>query len=315
MIAATAAACILAAPARAQQLQSTTTTTTTETRAAQRTEAYREPAKSRPEMREALLELEEGSLAPDYSTAIGVSVLPGGGPTGFLETDARQLTDVGGSWDARLTIGTRSVLGVELGYIGASQNISAAGLDTNAYLLKNGAEAAAHLSILNGPVQPYLLAGVGWTNYRLTNDGFNNTPIPNADNMARFPLGAGVGVHLRGLVLDGRGVIRPVTGDNLLDSSGGKLHPWEGKMMAGWEFAPSRTSRSLGERGAARADTEAEGGCAGARLRSPLLSAPPSLRRLAHANSVVRLPPGRPCFLRGERGDAPRVPLDGAARR
>jgi hypothetical protein len=235
MIAATAAVCMMAVPARAQGLQSTTTTTTTETRAEQR-EAYREPPRSKPAGREAVMELEEGSLSPDYATEIGVSVLLGGGPTGFLELDSRQLTDVGGGWDARVTIGTRSVLGVEVGYIGAAQNITAAGLDSNAYLLKNGAEAAAHLNILNGPVQPYLLAGVGWTNYRLTNDSFNNTPIPNADNMAHFPLGVGVGVHLRGLVLDGRGVVRPVAGDNLLDSSGGKLHTWEGKLMAGWEF-------------------------------------------------------------------------------
>lgn len=237
-IAAAAAMVILAAPARAQGMKSTTTTTTTETRAEERGQGgrYQEPARPRSGMREALIELEEGSLAPDYSTEMGISVLVGGGPTGFMEIDSRQLTDVGGGWDARLTLGTRSVLGIELGYIGAAQNITAAGLDADAYLLKNGAEAAAHLSILNGPVQPYLLAGVGWTNYRLTNDSFNNTPIPNADNMAHFPLGVGVGVHLRGLVLDGRGVIRPVAGDNLLDSSGGKLHTWEGKLMAGWEF-------------------------------------------------------------------------------
>jgi hypothetical protein len=54
--------------------------------------------------------------------------------------------------------------------------------------------------------------------------------------MAHFPLGLGVGVHLRGLVLDGRGVFRPIGGDNMHDSQGGKLHTWEGKVMAGWEF-------------------------------------------------------------------------------
>lgn len=179
----------------------TTTTTTTETRTeAPRRQAYAAAPRD-PKMREALLELEDGSLTPEFSTPVGVSLMIGGGPTGFLETDSRQLTDVGGGWDARVTVGTRSVIGVELGYIGAAQNISSAGLDTDAYLLKNGAEAVAHLNILNGPVQPYLLAGAGWTNYRLTNDSFNDTPIPNADNMAHFPLGVGVGVHLRSTVV------------------------------------------------------------------------------------------------------------------
>lgn len=234
MIAASAAACLTTATALADEMQSTTTTTTTETSAPARPLA--EPAREKPAFREALLELEEGSLQPEYQTPIGVSVMVGGGPTGFLETDARQFSDTGGGWDARLTIGTRSIIGVELGYIGAAQNISAAGLDTNAYLLKNGAEAVAHISILNGPVQPYLLAGAGWTNYRMTNSDFNDSPIGNNDNMAHFPVGVGVGVHLRGLVIDTRGVVRPVAGDQLFNNVGGNMSTWEGKVMAGWEF-------------------------------------------------------------------------------
>jgi hypothetical protein len=133
MSAATAAAYLGATNALAEGPATTTTTTTTETRAAQR-ERY--SASEEPKMRSALIELESGPLAPEYVTPIGVRLLVGGGPTGFLENDARKLTDVGGGWDARVVVGTRSVLGVELGYIGAAQNISAAGLDGDAYLLR-----------------------------------------------------------------------------------------------------------------------------------------------------------------------------------
>jgi len=233
MFAASVAALLVASSAMAQELQSTTTTTTTETSTPVQPRAER---REETRVREGVLELQEGSLTPSYATGVGVSLMLGGGPTGFLEADARRLTSSGGGWDARLTVGTRSILGVELGYIGAAQTLSAPGLDASGYLLKNGAEAVAHLTILNGPVQPYVLAGAGWTNFTIQNAAFNDSPLPNKDNMAHFPVGAGVGVHLRGLVIDGRGVIRPVAGDNMLNSSGGRMHTWEGKVMAGWEF-------------------------------------------------------------------------------
>ncbi len=258
-IAASACAFFAAAPLAAQQAQTSTTTTTetkehgkapvihrvstdasrpevTTTTTETTTTAEAPPTVTRrSHMRESIVEV-ESSTEPNYVTPFGMSITAGGGPTGMLEPEARHMTNVGGGWDARLTIGTRSILGLELGYIGSAQRIDAIGLDTNALLLKNGAEAVARLNIVNGPVQPYLLGGAGWTNFRLTNTVFNNSDVSSVDNMAHFPVGAGVGFRIRGLVIDTRGVFRPTVGDNMLQAEGGRLHTWEGKVMGGWEF-------------------------------------------------------------------------------
>jgi opacity protein-like surface antigen len=252
-IAASACAILSAAPVAAQQAQTTTTTTTettsrgqpitaTDTREFSSSESdygaeanVSPPARPRG-MRQAIVELEDPGLEAAYLTPLGVSFAVGGGVTGMIESDARDMTATGGSWDARVTIGTRAIVGVELGYVGGAQDIAAIGLDSSAYLLRNSAEAVARLHILNGPVQPYILGGAGWTNFHLTGDSFNTSSVQNADNMAHFPVGAGVGFRLQGLVLDARSVFRPVAGDDMLEANGGRLHTWEAKGMAGWEF-------------------------------------------------------------------------------
>src|SRR4030095_59898 len=47
-----------------------------------------------------------------------VSLTVGGGVADFVTSSTRAQTDIGGSWDARLTVGTRSVIALEAGYMG-----------------------------------------------------------------------------------------------------------------------------------------------------------------------------------------------------
>lgn len=151
-------------------------------------------------------------------TPAGLSIAVGGGVTNFIDSDTNDATDAGGAWTARLTYGTRSIIGVEAAYIGSAQDIDALGLDTSAVLMGNGGEAALRLGVPNIPyVMPYAVAGVGMTRYSLVNDDFNTSSVDEAETAVHFPLGVGVGFGAAGFLFDVRGMYRPATQDDLLD--------------------------------------------------------------------------------------------------
>lgn len=151
-------------------------------------------------------------------TPAGMAIAVGGGVMNFIDSDTNDATDAGGMWSARLTYGTRSLIGVEAAYIGSAQDIDALGLDTSAVLLGTGGEAALKLGIPNIPyVMPYAVAGVGLTRYSLVNEDFNTSSVDSAETAVHFPLGVGVGFGAGGFLFDVRGMYRPATQDDLLD--------------------------------------------------------------------------------------------------
>jgi hypothetical protein len=171
-------------------------------------------------------------------TGYGVEVSLGGGVTNFTADAARDATDPGGSWNLRLTMGTRSIVGFEASYIGQAQNVEAAGLDADAYMVGNGAEGAFRL---NAPIlyrdwlfAPFALAGVGWTRYDLVNADFNTSLIQDDDNVFTIPLGAGVAASYRGVMFDTRFVYRAAYDDDFLGAA--DLHNWIVSANVGREF-------------------------------------------------------------------------------
>ena len=59
---------------------------------------------------------------------IGIEAAVGLGAVGFIEQGAKDMTQIGEQWDARLTFGSRSYIAVEAAYIGSVQSIDALGL-------------------------------------------------------------------------------------------------------------------------------------------------------------------------------------------
>lgn len=171
-------------------------------------------------------------------TDIGVAVSIGGGVGGFIEEDARDVADMGGAWDARLVIGTRSVLGVELAYIGAAYDLEAPLLDDDAFLVSNGAEIAARLNLIPGaPVTPIVFGGIGFRHFSLTNDDFNQSRILDDEDVAHFPVGAGLAFHVDDLLVELRGEVRPTTGDDdMLGDDDTNLSTWAAKARLGFVF-------------------------------------------------------------------------------
>lgn len=180
--------------------------------------------------------VEEDDGEPDLVTPFGVALSLGGGVRGFTEEDARDVIDEGGAWDARVLFGSRSIIALEAAYVGSASDVVALGLDPDATLMQNGVEGALRLNILTGMWQPYVLAGAGWSRYTVTNEDFNTSSVESEDDVAQFPLGAGVAFRYEGLVLDARGVYRPTASAELVPDDDGNMPSWAADLTAGIEF-------------------------------------------------------------------------------
>jgi hypothetical protein len=174
---------------------------------------------------------------------IGVGATVGGGVTGFVDEKARAFTGTGGSWEARVSAGTRSYLAFEAAYIGSAQNISALGLGSNARLIGNGAEGDVRINLTRQMVQPYVFGGLGWDRYQLSMSGSNTSSLRDQDDVMTVPFGAGLSVRAgKGFLFDVRATGRAAYYDDLMDgpyaASGqdAKLHSWNLGARLGWEF-------------------------------------------------------------------------------
>jgi len=175
---------------------------------------------------------------------VGVGIELGGGATGFSDQQTRNLTDTGGSWEARAAFGTRLPLGFEAAYVGTAQGLNALGLDRDALLLGNGAEGTLRLNVGTFRVQPYVFGGAGWTHYSIErNNAFTSSISSNTDDVFNVPAGAGLSFRLgRGLLLDLRGTYRWAFGADMLNAGlvgtgqTAGFSNWNAAGHLGWEF-------------------------------------------------------------------------------
>jgi len=167
---------------------------------------------------------------------MGMSASIGGGVLGFTDASTNNNIDVGGGWEARLGVGTRSIVGVEAAYTGSASNINALGLDNSAILVSNGLEGDVRLNLAGYfAVTPYVFGGVGWRRYDLTNADFNTSDVNDQDDVMEIPVGAGIEYRYRGFLFDARGTFRPAFNDDLL-GPGRELHTWAATGRLGFEF-------------------------------------------------------------------------------
>jgi len=185
-------------------------------------------------------------LVPSLATAeenvfdkYKVAATFGGGFMGFVDSDTRDYATEGGAWEARLAFNNAGVVALEAAYIGSLQNIDALGLDSDATLLGNGAEANIRVNVWQGLVQPYVLIGGGWTRYDITNSNINTSDVDEVENVITMPMGAGVGYRYNQVLFDLRGTYRAATREDLIDLGGtasASLDTWSATLKAGFEF-------------------------------------------------------------------------------
>ena len=176
-------------------------------------------------------------------TPFGMALSVGGGVAGFTDDTMTDLTDPGGAWDARLTIGSRLPVSLEAAYIGTAQSIDALGLDPDSTLVSNGVEGNLRLNIGRYNVQPFIFAGAGWQRYDLVNDSFNTSSVDDRDDVFSLPMGVGISGKYRGLLVDVRGTYREVWGNDLVvtptlssDDDDVELNNIAGTARIGFEF-------------------------------------------------------------------------------
>lgn len=171
----------------------------------------------------------------------GIGVMAGGGVAGFRDSDMRDFTDVGGSWDVRALLNTRGLIGLEVGYTGTANDIEALGLDDDSVLIGTIVEANARVNVLpQSSFTPYVIGGAGYARYDITNSDFNTSNVRDDDDMMSVPVGAGVGFAVGSALIDVRGTYRFMFGDNLIDDPTGvetaDQDNWGATARLGFEF-------------------------------------------------------------------------------
>lgn len=184
-------------------------------------------------------------------SGIGISMSVGAGVAGFQDRDLRSTTDIGGLWDVRAVIGTRSLLALELAYVGTAQAIdSQFGEQQSATLIGTGVEGAARLNFM--PLEaatPYVFAGLGYKRYDVRGADFMTagTGIADEDTLLEVPLGGGLAFRVDRFIADARFTYRIATGEDLavavtdngdvdIDAAALPMDTWSAAARVGFEY-------------------------------------------------------------------------------
>lgn len=156
---------------------------------------------------------------PTLISRIGLSADVGGGVSTFVNQAMDEITDTGGAWTARVTVGTRSYIGGEVAYTGTANALRTLGVDDRAILLSNGVEGLLRVNAGVGDWQPYAVAGYSYRRFEVRNTASNTSAVANEDDDSSIPVGVGLAYRFRGLVADTRFAVQPSVRSNLLPSA------------------------------------------------------------------------------------------------
>jgi hypothetical protein len=154
-----------------------------------------------------------------WNTALTV----GGGVADFTLSDMREVSRVGAAWDVRVTFGTRSIVGVEVAYVGAynplnpDRRIAASTLSP--FLTQHGLDSDLRINLLSSRVQPYVFGGLGYNHMIVSNrqdDPTLGQRFRDSDDQLSVPSGAGLsGYFGRHTAVDVRFTYRAIFESNI----------------------------------------------------------------------------------------------------
>lgn len=134
----------------------------------------------------------------------GLTLMVGGGVEGYTGALAPNINP-GPAYGVTAAIKPSKVLGIELGYSGAVNNLDsplAADLGGNGPdLVRNGGQAALTFGLGAAPVQPYVLGGIGFSDYNFRNTGAAAAGFAD-DMVGNVPVGAGLRTHIGSFTAD-----------------------------------------------------------------------------------------------------------------
>jgi hypothetical protein len=132
----------------------------------------------------------------------GLSLTIGGGVEGYSGALAPEINP-GPAYGVQAAIRPSKVLGIELGYSGAVNNLDSrvgGGASSGPDLVRNGGQAALTLGLAATPVQPYVLGGVGFSHYDFR--GSTGTSGFRDDTAGNVPVGAGLRTQIGDFTAD-----------------------------------------------------------------------------------------------------------------
>lgn len=165
-------------------------------------------------------ELVVESRASAWHERVGIGLFLGGGVDGFVSERLRSMTRIGGSWNVRVTVGTRSRVAGEVSYIGAAQAIDAPFQTGEAVLVGNGLQAALRIDVLSTrDLRSFVYGGAAWRHYDLLDVELTRAASDaDNDNVFEAPVGIGLAGHAGSLIAELRAEYRPAWGSDLLPS-------------------------------------------------------------------------------------------------
>ncbi len=130
----------------------------------------------------------------------GLSLTLGGGVEGYTGGLAPELNP-GPAYGVQAEFRPTNVFGLELAYSGAVNNLDArlrGGSTNSPDLVRNGGQAALTLGLTATPVQPYVLGGVGFSDYNFRGAAAEFRD----DTVGNVPVGAGLRTHIGDFTAD-----------------------------------------------------------------------------------------------------------------
>lgn len=150
----------------------------------------------------------------------GLTFSVGGGVEGYSGGLAPRL-EPGAAYGASVGLKPSRVLGLELAYSGAVNNIDLGQLEDRfgkPEIVRNGGQAVATLGLTASPIQPYVLGGIGISDYNVRNEG--EALGYKDDTVGSVPLGAGLRFYSAGAFsADLRGTYNLLFSDQVVPES------------------------------------------------------------------------------------------------
>jgi len=134
----------------------------------------------------------------------GLTLTVGGGVEGYTGALAPEINP-GPAYGVQADIKPSKVFGLELGYSGAVNNLDPRvgdiGTSSGPDLVRNGGQAALTFGLAATPVQPYVLGGVGFSDYNFRGAGAAAAGFRD-DMVGNVPVGAGLRTHIGSFTAD-----------------------------------------------------------------------------------------------------------------
>lgn len=130
----------------------------------------------------------------------GLTLLVGAGVEGYTGGLAPEVNP-GAAVGVTAAIKPTKVLGIELGYSGAVNNLATAVGGSGPDIIRNGGQAALTLGLTASPIQPYVMGGFGLSYYNVRHGeelGFHS------DTNRTIPVGVGLRTHIKDFTADAR---------------------------------------------------------------------------------------------------------------